>query len=91
MKVLLFATLREMAGQREIEIPLAEPRQLISCLNELAVKFGTEWRNTVLCNERSISDYVSIYINGQGVDKKSGDVMVSDKDEVEILVPLAGG
>lgn len=90
MKLLLYATLREIAGQSEVVLPLLEPRDLITYLSDLADQYGSEWRDTVLSDDGTLSEYVRVYLNGKEIDK-AANVLVSDTDEVEILVPVAGG
>ena len=90
MKLILYATLRELAGTSELTFALGEPRSLLGFLEELGGKFGDEWSNTLFRDGGGFSEYVRVYLNGEEVDK-SGDAMVSERDEVEILVPMAGG
>lgn len=90
MNVILFATLREIAGTSRVTMGVDEPRPLLACLEELATKFGDEWRETVLQHGAGLSQYVRVYLNGEEV-ARSGDAMVSDRDEVQIFVPMAGG
>ena len=90
MRLVLYATLREIVGHSEVVVPLPQDRDLLVCLNDLANQYGTEWRDTVLDEGGGISEYVRIYVNGKEV-HKTDRVVVADKDDVEILVPVAGG
>jgi molybdopterin converting factor small subunit len=90
MKLILYATLREIAGTSELTFSMGEPRSLLGFLDELAMKFGDEWKTTIFHDRGGFSQYVRVYLNGEEVDK-AGDALVTDRDEVEILVPMAGG
>ena len=90
MKLVLYATLREIVGQSEVIVPLPQQRDLLACLNDLATQYGQEWRDTVLGEEGGMSEYVRIYVNGKEV-HQAETAVVRDEDEVEILVPVAGG
>lgn len=89
MKLMLYATLREIVGQSEVIVPLARRHDLIACLNDLAAQYGQEWGDAVLDGDGGISKYVRIYVNGEEVDRTAR-VLVADTDEVEILVPVVG-
>jgi molybdopterin converting factor small subunit len=90
MKLVLYATLREIVGQSEVVVPIPTRRDLLTCLNDLAAQYGEEWRDTVLGEDGGMSEYVRIYVNGKEVHTIK-DVFVADEDSVEILVPVAGG
>ena len=90
MNLVLYATLREIVGQSEVVVPLPTRRDLLSCLNDLAMQYGQEWRDTVLGEDGGMSEYVRIYVNGKEIHDLAK-VVVGDEDNVEILVPVAGG
>ena len=90
MKLVLYATLREIVGQSEVVVPIPTRRDLLACLNDLAAQYGEEWRDTVLGEDGGMSEYVRIYVNGKEIHEPK-DVIIADEDSVEILVPVAGG
>jgi molybdopterin converting factor small subunit len=90
MNLVLYATLREIVGQSEVVVPHPTRRDLFTCLNDLAMQYGQEWRDTVLDEDGRMSEYVRIYVNGKEIHDLET-VLVGDEDSVEILVPVAGG
>lgn len=89
VKVLLHATFREIAGQREIVEEVNSSSTLGDVLEKLAKKYGRDFHEIVDSKTDQISSEVLVTVNGKSVRKT--DVKLEDKDVVIITVPVGGG
>ena len=89
--VRLYASLREVAGERDIEVTLpdgATVRDLISRLVEPRPALAQR----LLAQDGNIPPSVNVFVNGRDIRDLSGlDTPVMPDDEVTILPPAAGG
>jgi molybdopterin converting factor small subunit len=90
VRIHLFATLRIAAGQSEIDAPLLEASDLTAVLTEVAGHLGEKFRTTLFDSEKAIARDVVVCLNSRVIDRGEH-VLVSDSDEVSLLMPLAGG
>ncbi|MGQ9572904.1 MAG: ubiquitin-like small modifier protein 1 [Dehalococcoidia bacterium] len=89
--VRLYASLRELAGERSIEVALpsgATIRDLIHRLVELRPSLA----HRLLDEDGNVPRFVNVFVNGRDIRYLSGlDTPVMPDDEVTILPPVAGG
>jgi molybdopterin synthase sulfur carrier subunit len=87
----LYAFLRELAGEREIDVALpdgATVRDVLTRLAELRPVIAQRLPGT----DGSIPLSVNVFVNGRDIrDLKGLDTPVMPDDEVTILPPVAGG
>ena len=83
VKVKFFATLREIAGRREIEV--SGVSTVGELLNALYKNFGESFRE-------EIEDKNMILVNGKNIlDMDGYDTPLEEGDEVSIFPPAGGG
>jgi molybdopterin synthase sulfur carrier subunit len=89
--VRLFGSLRELAGEREIDVSLpdgATVRDLINRLGELRPILAQR----LLDEDGNIPRSVNVFVNGRDIRDLGGlDTPVMPDDEVTLLPPAAGG
>jgi molybdopterin synthase sulfur carrier subunit len=89
--VRLYAFLRELAGEREIDVALpdgATVRDVLSRLGELRPVLAQRLPGT----DDTIPPSVNVFVNGRDVRDLDGlDTRVMPDDEVTIVPPVAGG
>jgi molybdopterin synthase sulfur carrier subunit len=89
--VRLFGSLRELAGEREIDVALpdgATVRDLLNRLGELRPILAQR----LLDEDGNIPRSVNVFVNGRDIRDLGGlDTSVMPDDEVTILPPAAGG
>jgi molybdopterin synthase sulfur carrier subunit len=89
--VRLYAFLRELAGERDIEVTLpdgATVRDLFSRLVELRPSLAQRLLDT----DGNTPRFVNVFVNGRDIRDLNGlDTPVMPDDEVTILPPAAGG
>lgn len=90
MKLKLHMNLRDIAGKNELEMDLETPVSLAELLKEIATTYGEKMRKFLFKETNEIADSLIITLNGEVV-RKHGSVFITNKDEVSILLPLAGG
>lgn len=89
VKVLLHAMFREIAGTREITQDLNSDTTLRAVLDELARKYGEDFKQVVDSKTGQISLDTLVMLNGQSV--KKTDLQLKDGDVIMISVPIGGG
>jgi len=89
--VRLYASFRELAGEREIDVTLpdgATVRDLLRQLGELRPNIA----RVLLDENGNITPSINVFVNGRDVRHLSGlDTPVTPDDEVTIIPPAAGG
>lgn len=89
VRVLLHAMFKEIAGTREITQELNAHSTLREVLEELARKYGKDFKTVVDPKTGQISADTLVMLNGQSVRKV--DIQLKDRDVVMISVPIGGG
>lgn len=94
MKVLLFATLRNIARTREIDIP--SPRDIESLLKILSEMYGKTFDREIWLerpeNLRGLIPGVIILVNGRHYAHLEGlATLLNEEDSVSLFPPVAGG
>lgn len=88
MRVLFFATFRDLAGRKEDQAEASTVREL---LEELSHRYGQAFRQAVL-KDGSMSDQVIVLVNGHHVSHLDGaETRLNPGDEVSIFPVIGGG
>jgi len=87
--VLLHAMFKEIAGKREITQELNKGSTLRAVLDELAQKYGKDFKQILDPKTGYVGADTLVMINGQSVRKT--DVQLKDGDIIMISVPIGGG
>ncbi|GBD96606.1 MAG TPA: MoaD/ThiS family protein [Nitrospirae bacterium] len=90
MKIKLYANLRDIVGKDELEMELKEPVSLIEFLRNISNDYGEKMRKFLFKETNEIAESLIISINGEVI-KENKSIFLSNKDELSILLPLAGG
>jgi molybdopterin synthase sulfur carrier subunit len=89
--VRLFATVRDIVGNKNISIPLEEGgtvRDLIRSIGHVYPELG----NKLLDPTGQLSSVIHIYVGGRNVEWLEGmDTVIAENDDVFIVPPMAGG
>lgn len=89
VKVLLHAMFREAAGKGEITHELGSNPTLQFLLDDLAHKYGKDFKQVLNPKTGLVEVDTLVMLNGQSVRKP--DVQLKDGDVVMITVPIGGG
>ena len=89
VKVLLAATFREIAGQREILEEVGSGITLGDLLTTLAKRYGRDFDGIVDSRTGEISLETWVMVNGKSV--RRTDIELRENDVVMITVPTGGG
>lgn len=93
MKTLkLFATLRDIAGQKEIEVPFEDGqtvRQLIAAISDMYPELGDQ----IMDANGELTGLVHILLHGRHVHwmEDGLDSVIRERDQIVLLPPTAGG
>ncbi len=92
VKVKVFAKLRELVKNREIDVELKNGSTIIDLLTTLTETYGDELKSHLFSENGALKKHFTIYVNGVGVDELGGvKVVLKDGDVVAILPPISGG
>jgi len=89
VRVLFHAMFKEIAGTREMTKELNLNSTLGEMLDELARKYGKDFKTIVDPKTGQISSDALVMLNGQSVRKI--DIPLKDRDVIMISVPVGGG
>ena len=90
VKVLIPAVMSSSTnGEREVEI---EGNTVIEVIDELAKKYGDEFKNKVIDNNGKLKPIINVYVNDENI-KFLEDLhtILKDKDEILFLPAVSGG
>lgn len=89
--VRLYASLGELAGQRDTEVALPDGAVVRDILNHLG-ELRPVLAERLLDDDGNIPPSVNVFVNGRDIRDLDGlDTPVTPDDEVTILPPAAGG
>jgi len=89
VKVLFHAMFKEVAGKGEITHELNSGSTLRMLLDELARRYGKDFKQILNRETGLIETDTLVMLNGQSVRKP--DVQLNDGDVVMVTVPIGGG
>ena len=88
----LFATLRDIAGQKEIEIPFEDGQTVHQLIHTISTAYPA-LGDKIIDPEGNLTGLVHILVDGRHVHwmEDGLESVVRDKDNVVLLPPTAGG
>lgn len=92
--VKFFATLRDAAGKREVEVNAqSEGMDIQNLMRFLFGKLGEDFERAVLDSETgNVRQYIKIMVNGRDIEHLKGfKTLVKDGDIVQVFPPIGGG
>ncbi len=91
MEVRLFATLRQIAGKRSLQIPV-EPGQTVGDALRALVERLPKLEEAIWNPDGSLAGHVAVVLNGRDVRHLAGvDTPVCDEDRLDVFPPVGGG
>jgi|TARA_B100001750_G_scaffold215976_1_gene200323 MoaD family protein len=90
VKVLIPAVMSSSTnGEREVEI---EGNTVIEVIDELAKKYGDEFKNKVIDNNGKLKPIINVYVNDENIKfLEDLQTILKDKDEILFLPAVSGG
>ncbi len=87
----LFATLRDIAGAKEITVPLENgmtARDLVRAVTAAHPELGSK----ILNEDGELSGLVHIFVDGRNIEWLNGlDTVISEDTDLVLIPPVAGG
>jgi molybdopterin synthase sulfur carrier subunit len=91
VQIRLYATLRQIAGTRELEIPV-EVNQTVGDVLRALVARHPRLKQAVWDPDGSLAGHVAVILNGRDIRHLSEvDTPVSDDDRLDVFPPVGGG
>ncbi len=91
MKVKLFAALRQLVGEKEIEVKLEGDDTVGSVLDKLVADYPA-LRGHVLDDDGELEGYINVFVNRRSMKFLDGlNTRVGEDDVLAIFPPVAGG
>jgi len=94
IRVRFFATLRDAAGKREVEVDAqGEGMDILNLMHFLFGKLGEDFKRAMLDPETgNIRRYIKIMVNGRDIELLNGlKTLIRDGDIVQVFPPIGGG
>ncbi|MGP3667330.1 MAG: ubiquitin-like small modifier protein 1 [Candidatus Bathyarchaeota archaeon] len=91
VKFRFFASLREIAGEKERTLELDKPVTVYEALNILSEFYGEKFREEIFEAE-TLTENLTILVNGLNIKTLDGvKTVLNDGDEISIFPPIVGG
>lgn len=92
MKVSFYATLRDIAGQKTVDIDLPENASARMLVDAISHKYPV-MRDKLLLDDGSLRGYVHVFINGRDVRflKRQLDTIIESTDVITVFPAVGGG
>lgn len=91
MQVRLYATLRQIANKRVVEIPVEAGQRVGDILNALVLEHP-QLHEAIWHADGSLAGHVAVILNGRDVRHIGGlDIPLSDDDRLDVFPPVGGG
>lgn len=92
VSVKLFLTLREIVGEKVIDMELPERSTVIDLANSMARKYGRAFSKYAFDEKHQIQEFLNFLVNGKNIKYLDGlKTTLNDGDSITILPPAAGG
>ena len=89
IRIQFFAMYREIVGKKEVVQNMASQTTLKEVLNELAKKYGQDFKETIDKKTGQVDVNTLVMLNGRNI--RETDVKLKDNDLIIITVPAGGG
>lgn len=87
----LLATLRDLAGAKEITVPFENGgtvRELLHAVQQVSPELGAK----ILDQNGQLSGLVHVFVQGRNIDWLQGlDTVIDESDELMLIPPVGGG
>ena len=92
VKIKFFTSLREITGNKMVNLQLKNKISVEQLLSLLLEKYGQEFRDYVYNQEGKVQDFLSFLINGKNINNLQGfNTVLKEGDIIAILPPVGGG
>ena len=92
MKIRLFATLRPLAGDKQVELPVAPGSTVGEVLSRLVEEFPRLEGEILTSNRQALLPHVQVFIGGRSVRDMQGlATVLEDPRDMAVFPPVAGG
>lgn len=89
VKLRLFSALREIAGEKEVEVE-GNGASIKAALDAFAGRYGEKARTALFDGQGELLPSVLLLVNGEAAEN-GGATTLSAGDTVQVLLPTAGG
>ena len=91
MKVKVFATLRQLVGEKEVEVGLEGSDTVGEVIARLVADYPA-LKGHILDDEGNLEGYINVFVNRRSMRSLDGlDTRLSEDDVLAIFPPVAGG
>ena len=91
MRVKIFATLRQLVGEKEVEVRVDTGDTVRNVLKKLVAEYPA-LRERVLDDNGNLQGSVLLLLNGRNIEFLAGlNSTIQESDELAIFPPIAGG
>jgi len=91
MKIKLFATYRDIAKSKELDLPVQEAGTIRRLLN-LLIEQIPEFQDELFTETEQLKPYIHIFVNGRNIIHLQGlETTFSTNDEIALIPPVGGG
>ena len=91
MRVKIFATLRQLMGEKDLEVRVDAGDTVRNVLEKLVVEYPAI-KEHVLDDDSNLQGSIIVFINGRRIEFLDGlDSTVQESDQLALFPPVAGG
>jgi len=92
INIKFFTSLREITGNKMVNLELKNLISVKELLSLLSEKYGQKFREYIYNQEGKIQDFLSFLVNGKNINNLQGfNTTLKEGDIIAILPPVGGG
>ncbi|MFX0027999.1 MAG: MoaD/ThiS family protein [Candidatus Hermodarchaeota archaeon] len=92
VKIVFYSILTDITDVDELFLSINDNSNIKNLLEQLSLKFGEKFEETIYINSTSLSKYILITINGKDIRTLEGlNTSIRKNDEIFFIPAIAGG
>ena len=92
VKITFLSVLIDVIDVEELDLQIADNSSLRNLLEQLALKYGTKFEETIFKSSNGLNKYILITMNGRDIRALDGlNTIIQGNDDISFIPAIAGG
>ena len=92
VKIKFLSVLIDVTDVEELDLQMEDNSSLSNLLEQLALKYGTKFEETIFKSSNGLNKYILITMNGRDIRALDGlNTIIKSNDDISFIPAIAGG